>query len=113
MSEAAAHTQQHLTPNERAWRRFKRHKPAVISGWFLVVLMLLVVLWPWIAPYAYDHVSDTQFQPPSGQHWFGTDVHGRDLLTRMFFGARESALRQLGSRRTSARGGVSNATSPP
>ncbi len=93
MSEpAVVTTQEHLTPNQRAWRRFKRHKPAVISGWFLIVLILLVVLWPWIAPYAYDHVSDTQFQPPSGKHWFGTDVHGRDLLTRMFFGARISLL---------------------
>ena len=92
MSEPAVTTQEHLTPNQRAWRRFKRHKPAVISGWFLLALILLVVLWPWIAPYAYDHVSDTQFQPPSGQHWFGTDVHGRDLLTRMFFGARISLL---------------------
>ncbi len=85
-------SEQHLTPNQRAWRRFKRHKPAVISGWFLIALMLLVVLWPWIAPYSYEAVSDTQFQPPSGQHWFGTDVHGRDLLTRMFFGARISLL---------------------
>src|SRR5688572_15043189 len=92
MSEPVVTTQEHLTPNQRAWRRFKRHKPAVISGWFLIALMLLVVLWPWIAPYAYDDVSDTQFQPPTGKHWFGTDVHGRDLLTRMFFGARISLL---------------------
>jgi len=92
MSEPGVTTQEHLTPNQRAWRRFKRHSPAVISGWFLIALMLLVVLWPWIAPYAYETVSDLQFQPPSGQHWFGTDVHGRDLLTRMFFGARISLL---------------------
>ncbi len=92
MSEPAVTPPEHLTPNQRAWRRFKRHKPAVISGWFLIALMLLVVLWPWIAPYSYEAVSDTQFQPPSGKHWFGTDVHGRDLLTRMFFGARISLL---------------------
>ena len=92
MSEASTPQQQHLTPNQRAWRRFKRHKPAVISGWFLIALILLVVLWPWITPYSYDAVSDTQFEPPTGKHWFGTDVHGRDLLTRMFFGARISLL---------------------
>jgi oligopeptide transport system permease protein len=93
MSEASTSAaQQHLTPNQRAWRRFKKHKPAVISAWFLIALVLLVVLWPWIAPYSYDAVSDTQFEPPTGKHWFGTDVHGRDLLTRMFFGARISLL---------------------
>lgn len=82
----------HLSPNQRAWARFKRHKPAIISGWFLLVLVSLVIAWPWLAPYSYEEVSDAQFQPPSGSHWCGTDVHGRDLLTRMFFGARISLL---------------------
>lgn len=83
---------EHLSPNQRAWRRFRRHKPAVISAAGLIVLMILVAIWPWVTPYAYDAVSDAQFQHPSTAHWFGTDVHGRDLLTRMFFGARISLL---------------------
>ena len=83
---------QHLTPNQRAWLRFKRHKPAIVSAWFLAVLVLLVIVWPWIAPYSYEEISDAQFKPPSSSHWFGTDVHGRDVLTRMFFGARISLL---------------------
>ncbi len=93
MSEPAANdTPQHLTPNQRAWQRFKRHKPAIISGCFLALLALLVIVWPWIAPYSYEQISDAQFKPPSSRHWFGTDVHGRDVLTRMFFGARISLL---------------------
>ena len=40
----------------------------------------------------YPTASDLQFQPPSQQHWFGTDIHGRDLLTRVFYGARISLL---------------------
>jgi oligopeptide transport system permease protein len=72
--------------------RFRRNKPAVISLGFLAALILLVVLWPWIAPYSWETISDAQFQPPSGKHWFGTDVHGRDLLTRVIFGARVSLL---------------------
>ena len=93
MSEnVAAAPSPHLSPNQRAWARFKRHKPAIISGWFLLVLVSLVIVWPWLAPYSYEEVSDAQFQPPSGSHWCGTDVHGRDLLTRMFFGARISLL---------------------
>ena len=93
MSEAVLNeTQQHLTPNQRAWRRFKRHKPAMISAWFLAVLVLLVMVWPWVAPYSDEQISDAQFQPSNSSHWFGTDVHGRDVLTRIFFGARISLL---------------------
>lgn len=72
--------------------RFRRNKPAVISLFFLVALILLVSLWPWIASYSWETISDAQFQPPSVTHWFGTDVHGRDLLTRVIFGARVSLL---------------------
>ena len=82
----------HLSPNERAWRRFKRNRPAVVCGLFVAALLVMVLLWPWIAPYPPDAVSEAQFHPPSLNHWFGTDVHGRDLLTRVFFGARISLL---------------------
>jgi ABC-type dipeptide/oligopeptide/nickel transport system permease subunit len=91
MTETSAPSQ-HLSPNQRAWRRFKRHTPAVISSVFLIVLLSLVVSWPLIAPYGYETISDKQFALPDGEHWFGTDVHGRDLLTRVFFGARISLL---------------------
>jgi len=37
-------------------------------------------------------LSEEQFQAPRGEHWFGTDVHGRDLLSRVFYGARISLL---------------------
>src|SRR5437773_6927889 len=91
MNEPAVLTEP-LTPNQRAWRRFRRNQPAVISSAFLALLLVLVVLWPLLAPYAPDAISDAQFQPPKGSHWLGTDVHGRDLLTRLFYGARISLL---------------------
>ena len=81
-----------MTPNQRAQLRFRRNTPATISLFFLIGLILLVVLWPWVAPYSWETISDAQFQPPSWKHWFGTDVHGRDLLTRVIFGARVSLL---------------------
>ena len=78
---------EHLTPNQRAWRRFRRHYPAVISLTFLITLLALILMWPWIAPYRWDAISDDQFAAPSAAHWFGTDVHGRDVLTRVVYGA--------------------------
>ena len=81
-----------MTPNQRAWLRFRRNTPAVISTVFLIALILLVLAWPLVAPYSWETISDAQFQPPTWKHWFGTDVHGRDLLTRVIFGARVSLL---------------------
>jgi len=81
-----------LAPTQRAWLRFRRNKPAVISTVFLAALVMLVIFWPLVAPYSSDAISDAQFQPPDWRHWFGTDVHGRDLLTRVFYGARVSLL---------------------
>lgn len=82
----------HLTPNQRAWRRFARNKPAVVSTVFLGVLVALVLIWPLLTSYSWNTISDAQFQPPDAKHWFGTDVHGRDLLTRVMYGARVSLL---------------------
>ncbi len=80
----------HRSPNQRAWRRFRRNKPAVIGAIALFFLFALVLSWPLISHYKPDATSDAQFRPPSSGHWFGTDVHGRDLLSRTFYGARIS-----------------------
>lgn len=72
--------------------RFRRNKPAVISLVLLVCLVVVVIVWPWLASYSWETISDAQFEPPSANHWFGTDVHGRDLLTRVMYGARVSLL---------------------
>ena len=81
-----------LNPNQRAWRRFCRNRPALVSLWFCLGIVALVMLWPLISPYAENALSEAQYQPPTFQHWFGTDVHGRDLLTRVFYGARISLM---------------------
>jgi len=81
-----------LSPGQRARRRFRRNTPATVSLLFLFLLVALVLVWPLLAPYSWNAISEAQFQPPSWQHWFGTDVHGRDLLTRVLYGARVSLL---------------------
>jgi oligopeptide transport system permease protein len=65
------------------------------------VLLLAIIAWPLLlkvsgAGFAQAHspneLSDGQFLPPGAQHWFGTDVHGRDVFSRVLFGAQVSLL---------------------
>ncbi|MEV5741369.1 ABC transporter permease [Microbispora rosea] len=69
---------------------------AVAGGVLLGVVVLAALLAPWIAPYPDDGGSATHplesLLPPSGAHWFGTDQVGRDVLSRVLFGARTSLL---------------------
>ena len=81
-----------LSPNQRARRRFIRNKPALGSAVFLGALLLVVLVGPLLCPYQPELSYAEQFQPPDAKHWFGTDVHGRDLLIRVLFGARISIL---------------------
>jgi oligopeptide transport system permease protein len=81
-----------LTPNQKAWRRFCRHRPALFSGVLLASIVVLVLIWPAISPYSPVALSELHSIPPGPNHWFGTDVHGRDLMTRIFYGARISLL---------------------
>ncbi len=97
----------HLTPGQKARQRFRKNRPAVVGAWFLAALVGVVLLWPiglkvagWCGPggaaFAQDHapdrLTDDSFQPPSVRHWFGTDVHGRDVFSRVLYGAQVSLL---------------------
>ncbi|GIP41183.1 oligopeptide transport system permease protein AppC [Paenibacillus sp. J31TS4] len=78
-------------PKNRAWERFKANRMAFISMFILIGLVLVAVLAPWIAPH--DPAEQdllNKLKPPSADHWFGTDDLGRDLLTRVMYGARVS-----------------------
>lgn len=91
-SSTASSCNRPASPNQRAWLRFKRHRPAVIGGAFLCLLIFVAIVGPWFSPYGADRTSADQFAKPSLVHWFGTDVHGRDLFTRLCVGARLSLL---------------------
>lgn len=81
-----------LSPNQKAWRRLRSNRPALFSAAFLGLILLLALFVPMVSPYSVEHGSDSQFASPSLAHWFGTDVHGRDVFTRVFAGARISLL---------------------
>jgi len=99
--EPGAESQTGASPGQRAWLRFRKNRVAVISAWYLAFLLLAILAWPLVlklssATFADTHnpdrLSNTQFAPPDAQHWFGTDVHGRDVFSRVLFGAQISLL---------------------
>lgn len=73
------------------WRRLKRNKLAVVSLVVLVLLILVAILAPVIAPYPYEqqHPKHT-YEPSSAQFLLGTDRLGRDVLSRLIYGSRQS-----------------------
>lgn len=74
-------------------RALMKNKMAVIGMIILLVLFFVGVFAPLIAPYGYAE-QDLQgtFQHPNAQHWFGTDKFGRDIFSRVIYGARVSLL---------------------
>ena len=63
-----------------------------MGGVYLLTVLVVILIGPGVSPHRPLATSDVQFQPPDWTHWCGTDVHGRDLLVRMFHGARISLL---------------------
>lgn len=74
-----------------ALARLKKNKLAMVSLTFLVALLVVALLTPLIAPYSYEEQNlALGASPPSAEHWLGTDVLGRDQLTRIMYGSRIS-----------------------
>jgi oligopeptide transport system permease protein len=96
---SAKNSQFHLSPGQRAWRRFKKNRAATLSAWYLILLLTVIIAWPLLLKisggdfakvHGPDQLSDAQFAPPSMHYWFGTDTHGRDLFSRTLYGAQVS-----------------------
>jgi len=74
-----------------AWRRLKKNKLAMIGLVMVISLLLFAVLGPQLSVYKYDQTELTNcYAPMSRTHLFGTDAIGRDVFTRVAFGARIS-----------------------
>ena len=81
------------SPSRRALRRLVKRKGAVLGFIVLAIFIVLALLAPLLAPYDPIATSWTLVRkPPSALHWFGTDDLGRDVLTRVIYGARASLL---------------------
>ncbi|MDG1215548.1 MAG: ABC transporter permease, partial [Luminiphilus sp.] len=74
-----------------AWLRLRKNKLALFGGGVLLFMLVVALLTPWIAPYSYEAQNlDLGASPPSSQHWLGTDIFGRDVLTQIMYGGRIS-----------------------
>ncbi|NLP62934.1 nickel transporter permease [Paraburkholderia sacchari] len=74
----------------RRWRRFSGNPLSVFGLAILMVLAIVAVIGPWIAPHdpLRQVLSDRLLPPGSAAHWLGTDQLGRDILSRIMYGSR-------------------------
>jgi len=73
------------------WRRLKKNKVAVVSLFIILLIILVAIFAPWIAPFKYSTQDyESPFAKPSLQHLLGTDKLGRDVFSRIIYGSRQS-----------------------
>ena len=76
-----------------AWIKLSKNYLALLGLAILGLLVVISLLTPWIAPYSYSAQNlDMGATVPSLQHWLGTDIFGRDMLTRIMYGGRVSLM---------------------
>ena len=76
-----------------AWRRLLANKAAVAGGLVLLIFILLAIFAPWIAPHSYSYQNlELGASSPSSDFLLGTDTLGRDLFSRILYGARVSLM---------------------
>lgn len=78
------------------WRRLKRNRAAIMGGIIVLLFVSMAILAPWIAPFPPNEGDlGKRLKPPSREHLLGTDPLGRDLLSRVIYGARISLQIQI------------------
>jgi glutathione transport system permease protein len=92
LSGAPARADDVRTPFSEFWRKFKKQHLALAAGVFVLLLVLVAVLAPWIVPFDAENFFDYDNlnAGPSLTHWLGVDSLGRDIFSRILMGARIS-----------------------
>ncbi|KWX73039.1 peptide ABC transporter permease [Paenibacillus riograndensis] len=98
MGQASIHVTPPSVPADKvsgpwrdAWKAFRRNKTAMLGLCIIVFFVLVALLAPLIAPYGFkEQELVNRLKAPSVAHWFGTDDLGRDMFTRIIYGARIS-----------------------
>lgn len=74
-----------------SWARLKRNKGAMVSGFFLVFVCLCAYFAEYVSPYSFETQDASKIlMPPNSVNWLGTDSLGRDMLSRIIWGAQMS-----------------------
>jgi peptide/nickel transport system permease protein len=80
------------------WRRFRRNRLAMVGLAIVAVLLVVAALASWITPYdPFEQNLLNVLQPPSAEHWFGTDALGRDLYSGVIYGTRVAMIVGVGT----------------
>lgn len=95
MAEFQSDTTEGLVPRTNRLRTFAGrligNRSVALGGGLVLVVTLLAILAPWVAPYnPLESAFRERLLPPSPEHWFGTDHFGRDVLSRVIYGGRLS-----------------------
>jgi glutathione transport system permease protein len=79
------------TPFRLFWHKLRQHPIALAAGGFVVLLALVAIFAPLVAPHdPYKTNYSLSMLPPNPDHWAGTDVYGRDIFSRIVYGSRIS-----------------------
>ena len=81
-----------LTPGQLVWRRFRKHRMALLGAWGLVVLLVFIIGGSLVLPEKKANAVTlaARLTPPNAQYWFGTDNTGRDAFSRIVYGGQIS-----------------------
>jgi peptide/nickel transport system permease protein len=75
------------------WRWVRKHPTLIIGALLLIAVAVLSIAAPWIATHDPQDIDPlARMQPPSAEHWFGTDALGRDVFSRAVWGGRVSMI---------------------
>jgi peptide/nickel transport system permease protein len=90
---------EHVSPRRAAVRRFLRYRLAIVGVFMLLIIVLMAIFAPLLTPWPPNwlDLSTGARQPPSPEHILGTDVSGRDIWSRVLYGARTSIIVGFGA----------------
>src|SRR5512143_4012088 len=87
-----AEERQALTPGQLVWRRFRKHRMALMGGIGVIFMLVFIIGGSIIIPESAANSTDlvARLSPPTAEHWFGTDSFGRDVFSRVIYGGQIS-----------------------
>src|SRR5512138_3675935 len=81
-----------LTPRQLIWRRFRKHRMAVVGAIGAIIIVLFIIIGSIVFPESKANDTDllSRLTGPTAAHWFGTDSVGRDVFFRIIYGGQIS-----------------------